>query len=45
MSKPYAHLKTMTKRSVKFKKDRHKTVGGVVHTTDPLSIYFDCILA
>ena len=32
ISKPHAYLQTMTKTSVKFRKNRHKTVGGVVHT-------------
>ena len=31
ISKPYAYLQTMTKTSVKFRKNRHKTVGGVAH--------------
>ena len=31
----------MTKTSVKFQKNRHKTVGGVAHTRYPLSIHFD----
>ena len=31
ISKPHAYLQTMTKRSVKFQKNRHKTVGGVAH--------------
>ena len=29
ISKPHAHLQTMTKTPVKFQKDRHETVGGV----------------
>ena len=33
LSKPHAHLQTMTKPYVKFQKDRHKTIGGVAHTT------------
>ena len=45
ISKPHAHLQTMTKTPVKFQKDRHKTVGGVVHTMYPLSIHFDSIRA
>ena len=32
LSKPHAYLQTMTKTSVKFQKNRHKTVGGVAHT-------------
>ena len=32
ISKPHAYLQTMTKTSVKFQKNRHKTVGGVAHT-------------
>ena len=32
ISKPHAHLQTMTKAPVKFQKDRHKTVWGVTHT-------------
>ena len=31
ISKPYAHLQTMINTSVKFRKNRHKTVGGVAH--------------
>ena len=31
----------MTKKSVKFQKNRHKTVGGVAHTRYPVSINFD----
>ena len=31
----------MTKTSVKFQKNRHKTVGGVAHTRYPVSINFD----
>ena len=31
----------MTKTSVKFGKNQHKTVGGVAHTRYPLSIHFD----
>ena len=31
ISKPYAYLQTMTKTSVKFRKNLHKTVGGVAH--------------
>ena len=30
----------MTKTSVKFQRNRHKTVGGVTHTRCPLSIHF-----
>ena len=30
----------MVKTSVKFKKNRNKTVGGVAHTRYPLSIHF-----
>ena len=32
ISKPHAHIRTMTKTPVKFKRDQHKTVGGVAHT-------------
>ena len=32
ISKPPAYLQTMTKTSVKFRKNRHKTEGGVAHT-------------
>ena len=32
ISKPHAYLQTMTKTSLKFRKNRHKTVGGVAHT-------------
>ena len=32
ISKLHAYLQTMTKTSVKFRKNRHKTVGGVAHT-------------
>ena len=32
ISKPHAHFQTMTKTPVKFRKNRHKTVGGVAHT-------------
>ena len=32
ISKPHAYLQTMTKTSVKFRKNRHKTVGWVAHT-------------
>ena len=45
ISKPHAHLQTMTETSVRFKKDWHKTVGGVAHTRYPLSIPFDSIRA
>ena len=41
ISKPHAYLQTMTKTSVKFQKNRHKTVGGVAHTRYPLPIHFD----
>ena len=41
ISKPHARLQTMTKAPVKFQKNRHKTVGDVVHTRYPLSIHFD----
>ena len=41
ISKPHAYLQTMTKTSVKFRKNRHKTVGGFAHTRYPLSIDFD----
>ena len=34
-------LQIMTKTSVKFQKNRHKTVGGVAHTRYPVSINFD----
>ena len=40
ISKPYAHLQSMMKTSVKFQKNWNKTVGGVVHTRYPLSIHF-----
>ena len=33
ISKPYAYLIRMVKTSVKFQKNRSKTVGGVAHTT------------
>ena len=42
ISKPHAYLQTMKKTSVKFRKNQHKTVGGVAHTRYPLSIHFDC---
>ena len=32
----------MVKSSVKFQKNRNKTVGGVAHTRYPLSIQFHC---
>ena len=32
ISKIHAYLQTMTKTSVKFRKNRHKTVGVVAHT-------------
>ena len=32
ISKPHAYLQTVTKPSVKFRKNWHKTVGGVAHT-------------
>ena len=32
ISKPHAYLQTMTKTSVKFQMNRHKTVAGVAHT-------------
>ena len=32
ISKPHAHLQTMTKKPVKFQKDWHKSVRGVGHT-------------
>ena len=38
VSKPLAHHQTMTKTPVKFRKDPHKTVGGVVHTRCPLKL-------
>ena len=41
ISKPHAYLQTMSKTPVKFKKNRHKTIGGVEHTRYPLSIHFD----
>ena len=34
-------LQIMTKTSVKFQKNQHKTVGGVAHTRYPVSINFD----
>ena len=37
MSKQYAHLYTMAKTSVKFKKDWTKTVGGVALTSQLLT--------
>ena len=37
----HAYLQIMTKTSVKFQKNRHKTVGGVAHTRYPVSINFD----
>ena len=40
ISKPHAHLQSMTKTSVKFQKNWNKTVGGVAHTRYPLSIHF-----
>ena len=40
ISKPHAYLQIMTKTSVKFQKNRHKTVG-VAHTRYPVSINFD----
>ena len=45
ISKPHAHLQTMTKTHVKFQKNWHKTVGGVAHTRYTLSIPFDSIRA
>ena len=38
MSKPYAHLHTMAKTSVKFQNDWPKTEGGVALTRHPLTI-------
>ena len=38
MSKQYAHLHTMAKKSVKFQNDWTKTVGGVALTRHPLTI-------
>ena len=35
-------LQRMVKTSVKFQKNRSKTVGGVAHTRYPLSIRFHC---
>ena len=32
ISKPHAYVQTMTKIQVKFRKNRHKTVGGVAQT-------------
>ena len=32
ISKPHAYLQRMVKTSVKFQKNRSKTVGGVAHT-------------
>ena len=43
--KPHAYLKTMTKAYVKFRNNRHKTVGRVAHTRFPLSIDFDSKIA
>ena len=40
ISKPHAHLQSLVKTSVNFQKNRNKTVGGVAHTTYPLSIHF-----
>ena len=40
ISKPHAHLQNIIKTSVKFQKNRNKTVGGVTHTRYPLSIHF-----
>ena len=45
MSKPHAHLLTMTRTYVEFEKDRHTTVGGDAHIRYPLSLYFDSFLA
>ena len=42
ISKLQAYLQTMSKTTVKFKRNRHKTVGGVAHTRYQLSIHFDC---
>ena len=34
--KPHAHLQTMTKAPVKFQRNWHKTVRGVMRTRYPL---------
>ena len=39
--KQYAHFQVINKTPVKFQKNGHKTVGGVVHTKCPLTIHFD----
>ena len=41
ISKPYAHLQTITKTSVKFQKNWHKTEEVVEHTRYLLSIHID----
>ena len=41
ISKSHAYLQTMTKTTMKFRKNRYKTVGGVAQTRHPLSIHFD----
>ena len=42
ISKQHAHLQSMVKISVKFQRNRNKTVGGVAHTKYRLSIQFHC---
>ena len=42
ISKPHAYLQSLVKTSVKFQKNRSKTVGAVAHTRYPLSIRFHC---
>ena len=42
ISKPHAHVQSMVKTSVKFQKNRNKTVGGSCAHKVPLSIHFHC---
>ena len=42
ISKPHAYLQSMIKTSIKFQKNRNKTVGGFAHTRYSLSIHFHC---
>ena len=37
-----SHLQSSVKTSVKFRKNRNKTIGRVAHTRYPLSIHFHC---
>ena len=42
ISKLHSHLQSSVKTSLKFRKNRNKTIGRVAHTRYPLSIHFHC---